>query len=124
MLSAVAACSGQDAVRREASGVVACSSVQIPVRVGTDSLSSRACDFVSRAIAAIDSGDGAPAGTPEVSPANYREASVDAVAETNEQGAILTAWWTTTLRTRDRPYDIEVRINQRTGEPVVRPVHK
>jgi hypothetical protein len=61
----------------------------------------------------------APADTAAVS-----SATVDAIAQIDTAGAPVASWWLVTFHLTGKPYDAEVRFNQKTGERTIRPIHK
>ena len=118
-------CRGNESRQQVGSRTTSCDATPLPMRVVADSLGGkRACALIRRSVAALESGRGLPERAPAINEANYRGVSVDAIAETNESNATLAAWWVITFYTTSRPYDLEVRIDQRTGDAAARPIHK
>jgi hypothetical protein len=103
-----------------------CAGLAIPVRRWVDSIpQERACAFAISAMEALslakpDSVILAPADTVAVS-----SASVGAIAElASAEGPMVASWWSVTLHLVGKPYDAEVRFDQKTGQRSIRPVHK
>ena len=126
-LLSTSSCKGHGRARVEvgAEADSVCPAFRAPVRRRADSIPhERACSYVRSAFEALSSARPesvvvAPADTAAVS-----SATVDAIAEIDSAGNPVAAWWLVTLRLTGRPYDAEVRFNERTGARSIRPVHK
>lgn len=102
-----------------------CAGFPGPVRFKSDSIPrDRGCSLVYGAIIALRGAS--PNSTPFIpaDTARVSAATVDAIAQIDSIGHPIAAWWIVTLRLDGKPYDAEVRLDQKTGERTLRPVHK
>lgn len=104
---------------------VNCLGIKQPVHRAVDSIpEDRACAYVRGAVEAVSTAVPAKVGVAPGDTAAIASATVNAIAQTDSAGNPIASWWLVTLHLTGKPYDIEVRLNQRSGERSLRPVHK
>ena len=126
LLASIACGSGeQGGTQHTASTATGCPGFRAPVRREADSISpDRACSYV---IDAFETLSRANSDSVVLSPADTNvisSATVDAIAQIDSAGGPVASWWLVTFHLAGKPYDAEVRLNQKTGERTIRPVHK
>lgn len=102
-----------------------CAGFRAPIRRERGSISSeRACSYVRSAFEALSLAKPESVLLGPTDTAVVSSATVDAIGEIDSGGNPVASWWLVTLHLGGKPYDAEVRFNQRTGERSIRPVHK